>query len=163
MEVGSTIEYEVVSRVNGKPFFSIIETFTGHEPVDHSRLSITVPENLPLQILNTGVDETIDSGEDSITYTWTVSDAPSVKFEESLPDWWTFNPSVFVSCGDWEIYSQQLLERLRQASREQPEAIRMARKITGGIGSHRERVIAIRNWVAENIRPAGPSLPDPAA
>ena len=160
VEIGSIIEYEIVSRVDGKPFFSLIETFTGHEPVDRNTLSITAPQSLPINVLNTGIDEYITNGEESVTYTWSISNAPAVKYEEALPSWWTFNPAVFVSCGQWGSYSKQVYTHLQDAATNQLNTAAQSGKIIKGITDERRQVIAIRDWVAENIRPAGPGLTD---
>ena len=33
VEIGSILDYEIVSTVFGKPFFSIYQAFNGHEPI----------------------------------------------------------------------------------------------------------------------------------
>ncbi len=158
VELGSTLEYEIVSRVDGKPFFSATQIFNGHEPIDRITVSITAPESLELEVRNTGVEETRTVGDGTITYTWTATNQPAVRQEEALPDWWTFNPVVFVSTGDWNDYGDQVHDRLLDASRNQPDTEALAKQLIMNIEDQRDQAIAIRNWVAENIREAGPGL-----
>ncbi len=160
VDIGCIIDYVITSRVTGKPFFSTIATFNAHEPIDLKTVSLTAPDKLDLKLRNTDVDETITTGSGTVTYTWTATNQPAVKQEESLPAWWTFNPSVFISCGNWKDYGRNVLHRLQDAADGQPAAEALARKLAEGKDNKRAKAIAIRNWVAENIRGVGPGLVD---
>jgi len=158
VEIGSVLDYEMVSRVDGKPFFSTLQTFNAHEPIDRKTVRLTAPESLELNIRNTGIAETKTASEGTITYSWTATNQPAVKQEEALPEWWTFNPAVFISAGDWKTYGSEVRDHLLTAAKDQSETEALAKQLTDGLGSKREKAIALRDWVAENLRPAGPSL-----
>jgi len=158
VEIGSVLDYEIVSRVDGKPFFSTMQSFNAHEPIDRMTLRLTAPESLGLTIRNTGIAETKTASDGTITYSWTATNQPAVKQEEALPEWWTFNPTVFISAGDWKTYGSEVRDHLLTAAEDQPETEALARQLTAGIDNKREKAIALRNWVAENLRPAGPAL-----
>ena len=158
VEIGSILDYEIVSRVDGKPFFSTIQTFNAHDPIDRKSFRLTAPESLELKIRNTGVAETQTVSEGAITYTWTATNQPAVKHEEALPAWWTFNPAVIISAGDWNTYGNAVHDYLLAAAENQPETEALAKQLTAGLDSKSEKAIALRDWVAENLRPAGPSL-----
>lgn len=160
VEVGSVLDYEIVSTVSGKPFFSATKTFNGREPVDRKTVAITAPESVPLAVRNKGVDETKTAGNGTITYTWSATSQPAVKSEESLPAWWTFNPAVFVSTSDWKTYGNEVLEHLTDATEDQPETKLLARQLIAGLRDDTSKVVALRDWVARNLRQAGPSLPN---
>ncbi len=160
VEIGSVIEYEIVSEVDGKPFFSTTQAFNAHEPIDLKTVTLTAPASLDLKVLNTGIAESQSSSDGSITYTWTATNEPAVKQEEALPAWWTFNPTVFLSCGDWKEYGQEVLSHLLRAAEGQPATEALAREITAGIKDEHEKAVAIHDWVAENVRQAGPGLSD---
>jgi hypothetical protein len=49
-------------------------------------------------------------------------------------------------------------DHLLAASENQPETEALAKQLTTGLLSRSEKATALRNWVAENLRPAGPSL-----
>ncbi len=158
VEVGSILEVEYVSTVDGKPFFSTTQTFNGHEPIDRTTFTITAPETLKLDVRNTGVAETQTAGDDTITYEWTAENQPAVKKEEALPAWWTFNPAVFISAGTWKSYGHELREHLLAQTRNQPRADALARELTADLETNEAKVIALRDWVAKNLRAAGPGF-----
>ncbi len=158
VEIGSILDYEIVSTVNGKPFFSTTQTFNGHEPIDRKTFTLTAPESLVLNIHNTGIDETQTTNNGTIRYTWTAENQLPVKKEENLPAWWTFNPAVFVSSSDWKSYGNEVLKHLLAASNDQTKTIALANQLVEGLDGDSEKIIALRNWVAKNLRPAGPDL-----
>jgi transglutaminase-like putative cysteine protease len=158
VEIGSILEYEFVSTVKGKPFFSTTQLFNSHEPMDSKTLTITAPDSLNLQVLNTGIQENKTTSNGTITYTWSMKNQSAVNKEESLPPWWTFNPALFVSTSDWKTYSKNVLSHLLKATDNQSATKALAQQLTAGVNNDREKVISMRNWVAENLRPAGPGL-----
>ena len=160
VEVGSVLEYEVVSTVNGKPFFSTTQTFNGHEPVDKKTVTLTAPDSLPLTVRNTGVSETKTASDGTISYTWQAEHQPAVKNEEALPAWWTFNPSVFISSSEWKTYGNDVRHHLLAATEDQAETLALAKQLTSGMHGDAAKVVALRDWVAMNLRQAGPALPN---
>ncbi len=160
VEVGSVLEYEFVSRVDGKPFFSTIQYFNSHEPVDSKTVTLTAPASLNLNIQNTGIEETRTASAGTVSYTWRAENQPAVEKEEALPPWHTFNPVVAVSSSDWKTYSAAVLETLRANAGAAAEARRLADDLTDGLPNGRAKAAALRNWLAENVRTAGPAFTD---
>ncbi|VGO13718.1 hypothetical protein PDESU_02275 [Pontiella desulfatans] len=158
VEIGSILEYEFISTVDGKPFFSTGKTFNGHEPVDRKTFTVSAPGSIDLAIRNNGVAENKTESEGTITYTWSAADEPAVKVEEALPQWHTFNPSVFISTGKWKTYGNEIRDHLLAASKDQPATEALAKQLTFGIRSEKNKAIVIRDWVAKNLRAAGPAL-----
>lgn len=158
VEVGSIIEYETVRTVSGKPFYCAQYAFNSFEPIDSATYTLTAPTNLPLQIKNNGITETQTTSDGTITYRWTAKDQPAVKKEEQLPDWWTFNPTIFISTSNWENYADAVQTRLAAATQNQPATEALAKTLTEGRGTKTKQVIAIRDWVAKNIKTVGPAF-----
>jgi transglutaminase-like putative cysteine protease len=158
VEIGSTIEYEIVSTVYGKPFFSTIQTFNGHEPVDKKTFTLSAPEAVGLNIRSAGISRIRTAGDGTVSYVWTAENQPLVRKEEMLPAWWTFNPTVFVSSSDWKTYGKAVRDHLHSATKNQDETVALARTLTDGLDDEQEKLIALRDWVAKNLRPAGPAL-----
>ncbi len=158
VEVGSILEYEIVSTVNGKPFFSTIQTFNGHEPIDRKIFNLTAPESLELTLQSNGINPIQTTRNGTLTYTWQAEDQPAVKKEERLPSWWVFNPAVFISTGNWKTYSHEIHNHLLAATENQTETAALAKQLTYGIRSDSTKVISIRDWVAKNLRATGPGL-----
>jgi len=158
VEVGSILEYEIVSTVNGKPFFSTVQTFNGHEPIERRTYTLTAPESALISLKNTGIHETKTASNGTVSYTWQAENQPAVKKEENLPAWWTFNPSVFISTSDWKTYGADVHRYLLAATKDQGETEELAKRLTYGVRADATKIIALRDWVAKNLRPAGPGL-----
>jgi hypothetical protein len=158
VEVGSLIEYETVSTVTGKPFFSTVQTFNTHEPVDLNTLTLTAPLSLGLNIRNTGIDETQTTNNGMISYHWMAANLPPVKHEENLPAWWTFNPAVFISTGTWEAYGALVQDYLMTAAEQQSNTEDLALQLIEELNDDTEKAVVLRDWVAKNLQLAGPSL-----
>jgi transglutaminase-like putative cysteine protease len=158
VEIGSILDYEIVSNVHGKPFFSTTQIFNGHEPLDRKTVKLTAPESLRLTMKNTGITENKTTGDGTVSYTWSAEHQLPVRKEENLPAWWTFNPAVFLSAGDWESYGKDVLNHLLAATENQPDTALLAPQITLSLKNNTQIAKALRDWVAKNIRPAGPDL-----
>ena len=158
VEIGSIIEYEMVSTATGKPFFSTVQTFNGHETIDRKTYTFTAPNTLEIQLRNTGIPETKTVGNGTLSYTWQVENQTPVKKEERLPSWWTFNPAVFVSTGNWKTYATEVSRSLDAATQHQDQTKDLAKKLTYGLRGDAKKTIILRDWVAKNLRPAGPGL-----
>jgi len=157
-EIGSILEYEIVSTVNGKPFFSTAQMFNGHEPIDRKTFTLTIPETMEIKTLSKGIKKTQTASDGTLSYTWEADQQSAVKKEENLPPWWTFNPSVFISSSDWKTYGNEVRDHLNAAAKNQKEAILLAKELIEGLDTDEEKVTSLRDWVAENLRPAGPGL-----
>lgn len=158
VEIGSILEYEIASIVDGKPFFSTTQLFNGYEPINQKNYTVSAPEDLELGIRNTGIIENKTVSGGTVSYTWTATEQAAVKKEEALPAWWTFNPAIFVSAGNWKGYSHDVNAHLLAAASNQPETEALAKKLVDGLESDEEKVVALRDWVAKNLRQAGPGL-----
>jgi transglutaminase-like putative cysteine protease len=158
VEIGSIIEYEYVSTVDGKPFFSTTQAFNSHEPIDSKTLTVTAPDTVNLKIRNTGIAESRSASDGTVTYVWSADNQAPVKVEEALPSWWAFNPVVFLSASNWKTYAELVHDHLLAATKDQPESKALAKQIVDGLKTETEKAEAIRNWTAKNLRGAGPGL-----
>lgn len=158
VEIGSVLEYEFVSTVDGKPFFSATQSFNGYEPIDQKTVTLTAPTSVELNIRNTGIDESRTESDGTVSYVWTADHQPAVQKEESVPPWHTFNPTVFISTTDWETYGHAVRDALLAATDTQSETIQLAKELIGTLNGETTQVIAIRDWLAKNVRQAGPAL-----
>jgi len=158
VEIGSVLEYEFISTVDGKPFFSTAQAFNGHEPVDLKTVTLSAPSSIDLQIRNTGIEEARTESDGTVSYVWKAENLPPVETEEALPPWYTFNPTVFISSSDWKTYGNAIQDALLVAAEDQPETEQLAEQITKGSDGESAKAVAIRDWIAKNIRPAGPGL-----
>ncbi|MDF7825633.1 DUF3857 domain-containing protein [Pontiellaceae bacterium B12227] len=158
VEIGSVLEYEFISSVEGKPFFSTAQYFNGHEPVDRKNVTISAPASLELNIRNTGIKENRTESEGTVSYSWHAANQPAVEKEEALPPWYTFNPTVFISSSDWKTYGNAVRNALLTATEDQPATEQLAEELTADVKGETAKAIAIRDWLAMNVRQAGPGL-----
>lgn len=159
VEVGSVIEYEVVYENSGFPFFSMVHSLRSFDPVDGRSLSLSVPRTLTPNVLDlTGGAMAFAQEERGgrAIYRWSAGEQKAVAREDALPPWWSFNPSVFLSTGKWGPYLEKLHKTLVAATSDQPKTVALAREITRGSAPKDAWPVMIRDYVAKNVRLAGP-------
>jgi transglutaminase-like putative cysteine protease len=159
IETGSVIRTTVRITQKDAPFFSMQHGFGGFDPVDSDRLLIRGPDSLPLKVDET--DERKLKGESNASGSslcWNVINQPATRTEEFLPPWHMYRPAVFVSTGDWKIYSREVKRTFEKAMHHQYAARDKARELVKGVKGERERIRIIRDFVAKAIREDGPSF-----
>jgi len=162
VDVGSVITYRVTRSVKGHPFFAAREYFRSVNPVRWKRVVLDRPAGLDC------VAETRQPGAVAtstarlsiprIIRRWTAADQPAVKRESNLPPWWSFNPALCLSTGNWKTYAAEVRAALIRLASDQPATERTATALVAGITDPAARITAIRDFVAERIRLAGPKL-----
>jgi hypothetical protein len=173
VEVGSVIEYQVRRVRREQPFFAVNHSFRGQDPMKRKTLRILAPPKLELRWAKAdhGFGHLTDPAEDevlrfeetnqgtAVAYTWTAEDQPAVRPEDDLPPWWSFNPSVFVSTGDWKRYGKRVLDAFEDAA-DRDKAVK---EVVGGLDLGKddlENLRRIRDYVVRNVRAAGPAFVD---
>ena len=174
VETGSMIEYQYTKTSKGLPAFGAVFTFRASDPIVHSRVCLSVPESLVLRVLKddwgvfgrigegskTGcITETVTRGN-GCRLQWEATNQPAVKPEDELPPLWSFNPSVFVSVGEWEDRAKEVKAALKTAVKGQKAAQTKANELTEDLKGPEKKINAIRDFVAINVRPAGPGIAD---
>ncbi len=165
VEVGSVIDYRIVRKVKDRPFFATRESFRHFEPVLRKTVTADLPKGLKLKALVTGAaaDEKVlkhqaADKDGRVIHTWVGQDLESVKRESSLPPWYIFTPTLFLSSGDWSEYAATLQGLLTSAASEQAAAVSKAKELTADTGDMATKVRRIRDFVAMQIQAAGPAL-----
>ena len=162
VEVGSVIDYRVTRRREKRPFFAARRSFRGFNALQWMRVVVDAPSGLPLRVRAPSTDSIRVSQTrmniPRVRTSWTATGCPAVKRERDLPPWWSFNPTLFVSTGDWKTYAESVRDALIAAAAGQPDAERRARALAAAGRDERSCVLAIRDFVVKQIRPAGPGL-----
>ena len=161
VEVGSIIEIQATSHTKDKPFFSDIVTFRNNSPTMEFSYQISVPLEVALKITQKnldGITEKRTESSEHITYEWKSTNQKALKKETALPPSWTFLPTIILSTGNWGTYFNQLNTHLTKASKVQPKIKDLTEKLTTTQNKIDEKIIAIRDFVAKNIRSAGPTF-----
>ena len=161
VDIGSIIDYRIVYRRRNRPFINISQSFRGSEPVEKMTMRVEAPADLPLQITDApggALQMTKEEADGLITYTWTAVSTNVIKPEPSTPPWWHYNPGVIISAGDWTAYSKQVQTALTAAAAQQKKTAEKVTELTADSKTPKQKIIAIRDFVAKNIRGAGPGL-----
>ncbi len=164
VEVGSVIETLVKRTQKHAPFFSMNHVFQGFDPIEVASLEISCPSGLALSLLEPESTPALSivrefGEEQGVTrLRWSAANVPALRRDDNLPPAWAFLPTVFASSGDWEAYGADLSRRIRDLASNQPSASLKAAELVQGVKSERERILAIRDFVARSVRVAGPDF-----
>src|SRR5208283_2929459 len=89
---------------------------------------------------------------------WTSQNVRALPAERQLPPEWYFLPGVQYFVGDLKAYLADLGQTLLDRSAKGTKAAEKARQLAGGTKDKLQAITAIRDFVAESIRLAGPSF-----
>ena len=201
VEVGSIVEYTIIRKKKGRPFFSINGefyhqemiskahkrktrrplfsingSFRYHNPIVKKTVRIKIPGSLPLKISRADQGIGLESvwkrtpkriieEKESLTknkrvYEFFATKVAPVNDENFLPPWYSFNPMVFASTGNWKRFAGDVNEALKKAALPQARVTDRARDLVKGISGKEDRITAIRDFVAKNIKPISLSISD---
>ncbi len=160
VEVGATLRYTVRRTCKNRPFFALMESFQGFDPVDHKTLTVRVPRSLELRVTASpagliAAPPRRDGGY--IELAWSATNQPALRREDGLPPLWSLAPTVTLSSGDWKTYSRTVGAALAKPAAGGTVAA-TAQKLKSASSNELDCVRAIRDFVARQIRAAGPAL-----
>lgn len=170
VETGSVIRtsYRIVrrERASSAPeavFFSSSPIFASSDILDDYLVTISAPETMRLRWVTHGdVGENITMANGSVVRRWSVHMPRRIPREENLPPAFAYAPTLHVSAGDWKEYASSIAAVLRDAVKSGKNVVtrRKARELCDPIKETTDKVRAIRDFVARDIRTAGPSFTD---
>ncbi len=146
VRVGSIIEYEVQSTTKNLTPFAMLAVFQEQDPI----MKKTVKVNSAIK-LEPKADDGLTSTVKDNQYSWTAEKVPGFKSETAMPPSWIIAPSVQIFADKLNNYGNTVLEALEKAVT--PVDIAM---IKGK--DEQEKIKEIRDFVAINIRDAGPAF-----
>jgi transglutaminase-like putative cysteine protease len=161
VEVGSIIEYRVISTFRGVPFFSAAEYFADSNPLVSKTVRVELPHALDLKISNTDpltIHRRTSHKNENIVHEWTSGNRDMIKKEERLPPDWIFKPSVLLSAGDTSSYAALVEKALKEAAGKDKAATAKARELTKGLKTRLGKITALRDFVDRAVREAGPNF-----
>ncbi len=163
VEIGSVIEYSYRQTFQDRAFVAGRISFRDYDPIGRRVVRIRVPKGVDLSFSapdQADVTETTSKDGDAKIYEFVATNQPAVKREYHLPPWWSFNPTVAFSSGDWGTYAKQLRTVLETAAATAPQAALKADELCATAKTDTEKVTAIRDFVVKAIRDVGPGLND---
>lgn len=163
VEINSVLEYEIRKRISQRPFFSLVTPFQSDIPIEARKVTLNVPKTAKIKLSPPASDDVSfkrSTTKDNTVYAWSASDLPPIVSENNLPPVWSFVPCLLASNGDWYNYSQELKAFLTNASLKQSKSAALAKKLVASLSNVNDKIRAIRDHVARNVRPAGPDFND---
>lgn len=161
VDIGSTIDVELEITSTNKPFISGFESFQLRDAMEQKTFQLTVPNHLTLQSLVTGsgqhpAEEHKQVG-DTTVYTWSASHVGALPAEGQAPPDWAYNSGVDYFAGSMKDYLTALNDTMLDRSRQSAKVAEKTHALTAN-KSKLDAIKAIRDFVAEQIREAGPSF-----
>ena len=161
----SIVEYKVTRVYKKRPFFSIMRFFRDFDPINGKSLDIIVPEGMKLEVSNKEGKGTplfsFSVSDDEKRFSWRGGAAPALRYERGMPPLWAFVPSCVVSSGKWSDYAKAVSNTVVKAAAGQKRAEAKTVEILAALAKKHtptDEITAIRNFVAEKIKLAGPEF-----
>ncbi len=164
VDIGSTIEVEFEIKMKDMPFVSGYEPFQFPDDLDQKSFKITAPADLKIQKLVSGphgiVKEKNETDKDTQTLQWSAKNVKPLPSEPDLPPEWLYQAGVGYFVGDAGDYWKALSDAMQVRVKNSTKAAQLAKQLTGTTKTKLEAATAIRDFIAQNIRVAGPSFTD---
>ena len=154
VNIGSLVEYKIKYTYTNRPFFSLQEIFQDYNPLSKT-IIIKNSKNLKIQNLWNAPQHRFNIENNQ--YKWSMTTKP-IKKELFLAPASSFLPTVAVSDGNWYSYRNIIKDKLISAASEQSLSIKKAKELTKDINDGILQIKTIRDFIAKNIRLAGPSF-----
>jgi transglutaminase-like putative cysteine protease len=164
VEIGSIIEVEFEITMHDMPYLSDFESFQFPDALAEKSFKLTAPADLPIHKLVSGakglVKERDETANGVRTFDWRAKNVKALPSESQLPPMWNYDAGVDYFVGNAADYWQALADAMLAHSKNSEKAAALARRLTASAKTKLDAVKAIRDFIAKNIREAGPSFTD---
>ncbi|HUJ42982.1 MAG TPA: DUF3857 and transglutaminase domain-containing protein, partial [Opitutaceae bacterium] len=162
VEIGSTIDVDFKIIAHGKPYLAGFQSFQLPDDLEEKAFRITAPAGLRIQTQDCGptgiiTDERSAQGGQQVLR-WQADHVGALPQESDLPPAWTCLAGVNYYVGDFADYLKALDQAMRDGAAKSAQAAVLARRLTAQAKTKLDAVKTIRDYVAENIRLAGPAF-----
>lgn len=158
VEVGGTVEYEIERTTWEKPFFSIGNGSFSFEPMDRDEFTLTAPKELRL-FLHNEMGATVEQAPDDKVRIAVTQSVPASAREDSLPPAQWLAPVLQVSSlASPAPYAEMVRTAVEPCLRKDAAVTAKAEELVAGAKTDAEKILRIRDFVAKEIRPAGPNF-----
>jgi transglutaminase-like putative cysteine protease len=162
VDIGSTIEVEYEISQHDVPSLSGFELFQFPDALDQKSVRVTAPAGVPIHQFVSGskgmVKEQRKTSNNGETVDWEATNVKALPSEPSLPPAWTYDAGLQYFIGDPGNYWKSVNDAMGAHSKNSTKAAELARQLTGSSKSKLDAARAIRDFIAKNIRVAGPSF-----
>jgi transglutaminase-like putative cysteine protease len=164
IEVGSVVDAEFERTLSDVPIISQFTVFQETNVIEKKSYRITAAPGVPIQTLDTGspglVSHTTSVVDGRQVFEWKAENVPALKPESSTPPNWSYLPGFQLFVGDRASYYRELRDTMLERASHAKKAQALARQLAQSAKTRREAVLALRNYVAQSIRSAGPNFTD---
>lgn len=161
LEPGAIIDWQVTisdKEESGEPqapSFDGIWTFASELPTQLSTSTVVLPKGTPFrwQGVGTDVTPTIQTGPQSVTYTFSRSDVPAIGYEPYMPDMDAVSPQVIMTtAAGWDEVACWYAD-LPSGCTAADDAIQAeVHALTDGIQTASDKISAIYGFAASKVR-----------
>lgn len=162
VEIGSTIEVEYEMSWHDMPFLANFEMFQFGDTLAEKSVHLTAPEGLAIHTFVSGEKGIIQEQQKTVeglqTFDWGAKDVKPLPSETDVPPLWIYNAGVDYFVGDVSEYWTSLNDAMVSHANKAAKAGELAQKLTRSAKTKLEAAAAVRDYIAKNIRLAGPSF-----
>jgi transglutaminase-like putative cysteine protease len=162
VEIGSTIEVAFEITSTNRPFLAGYESFQMPDDLDQKSFQLTAPANVPVQNYVSGAAGLIAAAKAATNgsqfFQWSAQNVKALPAESQLPPDWVYAAGVGYFIGDAAAYWKELNATLLDRAQKNTKAAALAKQLTASAKTKLEAVKAIRDFIAQSIRAAGPSF-----
>jgi transglutaminase-like putative cysteine protease len=162
VEIGSTIDVEYEITVKGRPYLSGFQSFQLLDAMEKKSFEIRAPLGLDVKSLKTVaggiVRKETKKAQGKQILQWQARNVGAMPRESALPPAWAYEAGVCYYVGDPTAYYKRLDEVMRLHAARDSRARKVAQRLAAKAQTKLAAVEAIRDYVSENVRPAGPSF-----
>ena len=164
VDIGSTIEVEYEVTMKDKPYLSDFEAFQFPDDLAEKSFALTAPAGLQVEKLVSGPRGTVqeqhatDGGIQTLQ--WHAKDVAGLPSEPNLPPVWNYLAGVGYYVGNAADYWKALDGAMLAHAQKSAKAAALAQRLTASTKTRSDAIKAIRDFIAINIRVAGPSFTD---
>lgn len=159
VEIGSTIRVTTVETVTNSPIaFSEFNAFGSTVPVDLEEIEFHVPNKMPFKLKGVA-PEIIENANGGKCYRWSIKSPERIPDEPSQPGLMAWRKNYNVSAADWEETGREFITALNEAKAKGSDGVeQVAEKLTEKLNTPEEKIAAIRKFIFEKLKLAGPGI-----
>ena len=163
LEPGDTIEFSyrinaIAPRNMYGDYFGDFVYFQDQSPKRRMEYVVIAPpgKELYYNVVGTKADPVIETRGDARVYIWELKDVPKYEREPHMPGRSEVLPYVHISTyKDWESVGEWYWNLVRDQFLLDKSGEAEVERVTRGLESERERIVAIHNYVVQNTRYIG--------
>ena len=163
VEVGSVVAYAIKTSAKDQPMFHTFHAFASCDAIKDTEFSYNMPAGMdPHLVMDFPKDghfnEVVKDARRILSFHW--QNIKPQAAENLAPPDWVDAPSFAMSTGNWRDYAIAVGRRLAPMLDKQSASVSKAQELVAGLSEPLAKLIAIRDFVARQIRSTAPGFSD---